>query len=141
MIYNYVFMLILISYQIWLYFCSIISLYFCGIYCKDYVWEFDEDSVKMKNLWLACNWLISANPQKATWEVHARIWRVSLPGWISWVTSRLRPSRKWPAKLSTWSLFSVLFLIPLPTLYRPSLPTKVYEKQGVFSRNFWEIKP
>ena len=66
-------------------------------------------------------------------EVHAGIWK-SMTSFISWVTSRFKPSHERPAKLSTWLFFSVPFLIPLPTLYKPSLPMKCKKNKNIHKK-------
>ena len=141
MIYNYVFMLALIPCQIWLYLCSIISLYLLwdlmyGLWLRVW-WTFLKKDIS----WLAHDWLMTGSrvtnrerPREKhmleSKKSHARLDFAS--------HSRLKPSCEWTTKLTTRSFLKGAYLIPLPTLYKPSLPTKL---EGVFSKKFRERKP
>ena len=72
--------------QIWLYFCSIISLYFYGILSKGCVWEFDEESMKKWFSWLTRDWLMTTDQQNKPREKHMLKFEESMTGWILWVT-------------------------------------------------------
>ena len=133
------YMLALILYQIWLYFCSIISLYFCKILYKSYVWEFGEESVRKWFSRLVRNWLVIVDPWNKPREKHMLKFEESMTSWISRITRDSGQVASGPQNslpIAFWSDFSH----SLPTLYKPSLPTK-YKKNEYFLKKLLREKP
>ena len=73
--------------------------------------------------------------EKAMWEAHAGIWRVFVRlDFMSHFATQAKSqvTHETPCLM----ILNVSFHIPLPILYKPSLPTKYF-----FQKNFWERKP
>ena len=84
------------------------------------MWEFSEKSMKK---WISRLARDCWPTKQVTWEAHAGSWRIH--DMLDFTShSWLKPSRKWPIKLTTWLLFECDFSHSLPTMYRPSLPMK-----------------
>ena len=80
----------------------------------------------VKNLWRSGfrvltreYWLV----KQATWEAHARIWRV-IEKLVFASDSQLRLSHEWATKPTAYCFLECDFSHSLPTLYKPSLRTK-----------------
>ena len=94
------------------------------------MWEFGEDSVKMRISRLAHEY----QPAKqVTWEAHARIWRVIVK--LDFTShSWLKPSRKWPVKLSIWLFWVCLFSYLYQHYINPYYPRKVSRTRSIHKK-------
>ena len=70
-------------------------------------WKFVKKVKFATGLRLTRGW----TTRKRSREKHMLESEQFLPGCISRVTSRLKPSREWPTKLTTWTFLKCVFLI------------------------------
>ena len=96
------------------------------------MWEFGEDSMKMRISRLACE----CQPAKqATWKAHDGIWRVF--DRLDFAShSWLRPSCEWPAKLSAWLFWVCLFSYPYKHYINPHYPQNCKKNKESLQETF-----
>ena len=94
------------------------------------MWAFGEEPVKMRISQLARDcW----PTKQATWKAHAGIWRVF--DRLDFAShSRLRPSRKWPTKLSTWLFWLCLFTFLYQHYKNPHYPRNVRRARSLYKK-------
>ena len=89
-------------------------------------------------MWLACDWLVSANMQNKLSEKHMLKFEESLTGWISQVTRDLGQAVSDLQNSLPVAFWSVTFFILYQHYINPHYPRNV---RSIFWRNFCERNP